>query len=1159
LRRTRLTLALALTFTAQAWAEGPKLRGCDALDGEALARMWAVERRGERAVAATVSCAADGVRLSVRAQGAALARTVRIGKAEPGVRERLVALSLVELAAALPAKLGTIREDAPRAPLLQRILSTSLYATVAFSVVPGFASVQKREVEVVAPPSALAHPPSGTPPRPLTLREDPFEAGERRVRAVVEAQLRVLDRLLAVTPKDDPERPALLHRKGDLWAELARGAGFAARALDEKIHQARRAGRPEAARLAAEQKALEEIRFGDTTEAARVWLEVAEPPGRWPRFARMDELVFHLAWLLDEAGKDEAARGYYKRVVQDHPTSRYVPDALIALADRSFEERDLEIALVLYDKVVDRGESRLRGYALYKRAWCLFESGDVAGALAGFAEALASARGRRDALALEREARRDFVRAFARVGTPARALPAFQRIDAPHASEMLERLAALYAESGRPTDAIRSYRQLLALSPAAPAACQWQREVVRATLAETGGRADARTLTELERLGALADRRPGDGACRDDLASLLSDVGPLWHREAQVTQTTRGFELAHALYARYLARFPSGRQAVPIAFYDGEALYRLGRFCEAAPRYDDVVLRGAKRWLREAAWASVLSWRSCTGDEESPRMLEVYDRYLAHVQGGVERPRVLFRKARVLYTKRRFAEAAPLFAEIVEKHGTVEVAGYAADLYLDCLAALDRPTELAAAASRLCPPSPILHRTAPGFAARCETIRAALARREAEALERAGRHREAGERYLAIAERFPDDPLLDEIYFDAAVELKRARLIGPSVAALRKLGARRPQSRLARKAVFMAAQMLAEIAAYEQAAEEYETFAQLFPGDRDAGPALLRAAFFRRGLGQTDRALADSERYLKLPSRDPDAAAQVTLEGARTAEPLEAWLRTFDRAGGAQLDRRVVAHARLGEIYWQESCPVAGTNGLCAEMRHVPRRASCGAGLAITMHARKSALAARARDHFETALRLYGDGARKDADAAWHAAQARLRLADVTLERFLDSKPPRLDGKRALRAWLDEKERRLGAARRAYEQVIFMKEPHFAIAAAARIGQAFQAWAGALKTAPIPPAPPAPRGVPPRRWARLFEGAYCPAFDDTINTIEDKAADALSRCLKKSVELSWFDEWSALCETELNRLRPRECPLAAELAPVPGYVSTRTP
>ena len=57
--------------------------------------------------------------------------------------------------------------------------------------------------------------------------------------------------------------------------------------------------------------------------------------------------------------------------------------------------------------------------------------------------------------------------------------------------------------------------------------------------------------------------------------------------------------------------------------------------------------------------------------------------------------------------------------------------------------------------------------------------------------------------------------------------------------------------------------------------------------------------------------------------------------------------------------------------------------------------------------------------------------------------------------------------------------------------------------------------------------------------------------------LEDKAVQGLAFCLNKSTELSWYNEWSGLCESELNQIKPAQFPLATEIRAEPGYLTLR--
>ncbi len=246
----------------------------------------------------------------------------------------------------------------------------------------------------------------------------------------------------------------------------------------------------------------------------------------------------------------------------------------------------------------------------------------------------------------------------------------------------------------------------------------------------------------------------------------------------------------------------------------------------------------------------------------------------------------------------------------------------------------------------------------------------------------------------------------------------------------------------------------------------------------------------------------------------------------------------------------------------------------------------------VIVHDRKPALAKEAMGHFAQALALWKAGAAtkgvpgKDEtekaarinDMTFFAAEARMAQGDEVYEKFLKTSiPDKLDftpaqagvspakakaqtakveeSKKKFKTWVESKTKTLADAQKIYQSVILFKQAHWAIAASARIGQLFQDFSGQLYTAPVPKAPPVPQGADPELFAQYFHDAYCDAMTDQAEPLEDKAIEGLGTCLNKSTELSWFNEWSQLCEGELNQIKPNEYPLAAEIRAQPGYSS----
>src|SRR5262249_40919964 len=141
------------------------------------------------------------------------------------------------------------------------------------------------------------------------------------------------------------------------------------------------------------------------------------------------------------------------------------------------------------------------------------------------------------------------------------------------------------------------------------------------------------------------------------------------------------------------------------------------------------------------------------------------------------------------------------------------------------------------------------------FHRRCRIISAAILRADAEAMDAARQYKAAGDLYVRLATEFPDDPKLDEVLYDAAIDYQRAKMIGLAVLAFQQLIKVKPDSRLAKKSIYMIGRNYQDIAAFEAAAENYEQFAARWPGEPESSTALYRASFFRRGLGESQKAI----------------------------------------------------------------------------------------------------------------------------------------------------------------------------------------------------------------------------------------------------------------------------------------------------------------
>jgi len=227
--------------------------------------------------------------------------------------------------------------------------------------------------------------------------------------------------------------------------------------------------------------------------------------------------------------------------------------------------------------------------------------------------------------------------------------------------------------------------------------------------------------------------------------------------------------------------------------------------------------------------------------------------------------------------------------------------------------------------------------------------------------------------------------------------------------------------------------------------------------------------------------------------------------------------------------------------------------------------------------------AATAEEHFRAAIDLWKAGeaanpiAGHDADArraagAYAAAGAAFYLAErdyeellrVKFPQSLDFSQPRpghsaqrraavarklADSQKRFTSYIEEKTRLLEKTRTRYLDVFKLRQAQWTIAAAGRVGQLYQDFAGQLYTAEIP------RDLPDTdAWGNHPRDLYCNALEDKAAPIEAKAVEAYRACLTAATQQSWYNNWSRACERELNQLRPVEFPVASEVKPEAGYV-----
>ncbi|MBA3499249.1 MAG: tetratricopeptide repeat protein, partial [Deltaproteobacteria bacterium] len=722
--------------------------------------------------------------------------------------------------------------------------------------------------------------------------------------------------------------------------------------------------------------------------------------------------------------------------------------------------------------------------------------------------------------------------------------------------------------------------------------------------------------------------------CRDNAAAMSGELARAYHSEFAKTKNVETLAHADKLYRVNLEVFPDAPDFAQTHYYWAELLWARAEtepnprlqtmyWEEAANAFADVVKRGKldRKLLKEAAYATVLGWKNALDVDPNLRkqavavddieksydavpapkvippkeakMLAAFRVYIDFIKDPKddELVRMKFLEANTYRRFNQFDKAIPLFEDIIAKHRDHETSEFAINLLLDTYNRQRNYKAMLALVDKVAGDKKFLDGKQE-LAELFTRLRIEARRKEAEDLEKRGMASKdfsllvaCGQAYMDIYNSNPEAIENDQVLYNALVCYHEGKSVSAAIIAFNTLQRFYPQSKLMPRAVGRIGKAYGDVALYDKAAEKLEEYGKKYAGEDDAFAAVNDAVLYRKGTGQDDKAIENTRFFVRTFGRaKPEVAANAHFsiasiyekqgDGDAVVKHLREYVRQFGTKGGAS--RLVMAHAKIGQALWAQSCPVKQVDGSCVEIRRerainfrqkrgraAEQPTQCGPASKIKLTVKrrderklKEALAAFAlatKEYEKHGGKIGGD----ERGARYYYAQSKLAQADRDFEDYLatafpqglnfDPKNEAIKGKslKRLDAWVASKMKIGGKATSQYEAVLTVQDPATSIAAAARIGQISQNFSDALFTAEIP------KDVRTGEFADEKVEAFCDRMNEIATPLEDRSLEAFRVCLGKSTELGWFSEWSKLCERELGQIRPHEFPTASELRGTP--------
>ncbi len=1017
------------------------------------------------------------------------------------------------------------------------------------------------------------------------LQYDQFRLGvELQVASKRHEQIESLTKIIGLSP-DPKEAPSLLFRLGELYWEESKFYFFDANRKDDDLIIATNRGDAIGQERA---KAEKQELLAKSKEYSQMAVEqYSTIIQKYKDYPRTDEVLYFLGHNLMEAGEERKALVAYRRLIDNFKKSKFLADALLAFGEYYFNtskgKKDMvEKALDYYKQAASFPENQLYGFALYKQGWCYFNLANYAKAMDMFkavvlygeyagAAAVEKDAGKSGKNTLIREARNDYVRSYARFGSPADARAEFGKVASKPDDRflMMRQLANLYYDDGKDREAALTFNGLIRERPLSPEAPGFQGKIVDCVLRAGNKKMTVEQVRRLVKLmqdveKANVAKDENDKKALVDARELseraLSNLAVNWHNEAKKTRDEETFVLANEVYSDYLTLFPENPKAYDLRFFWAELLNdNLQKYERAAEEYTNVLMQDAKRvdagqkpgkWLANAAYNAVLAndemvkaaeasgklKQENTSDvhKKAPiapqrqALLDACERYLKYVPQGHKRVEIAFKAANIYYRHNHFDEAVLRFSDIALKYPDYKfengdrAAEVAANLVLDSFNLLgDWPKVNEWARKFYNEP-----KLATGkFRDELSKVIEQSSFKLIGQLEAKKEFAKAGEQYIAFVGEFPKSEIADKALFNASIDFYNAKMLDKAIETRNRIIRAYPKSEHVPACSYANAEAREAIGDFEQAAHAYEAYVNGY--ERSLSPAERAASKKRRKKGAKSAASPEKPKEVQVWE---ESKAQVALFDAGVLREGLGQHRMALRDRERYLE--MWPDSKDAEAVFLSIADLHEHSGAYSraikQLEEYQRRNGKDPAKVLTTESRIAAIYERklnrprdAQRSYERALAFYEkqptrikkslDKLSLDAVARAHYTNAEAdyrKYAGLRL-RWGKLPHPEADFKQGLK----DKARALEALQRQYTQTVNFKSGDPAVCALYKIGLAYDNLASTLINAPMP------RGAPPDLQQALRD-----ELTHQAQPVKDKAAEAFLTVVNKSRELDIFND-----------------------------------
>jgi TolA-binding protein len=454
----------------------------------------------------------------------------------------------------------------------------------------------------------------------------------------------------------------------------------------------------------------------DASESKQIKQAIAtyqEMQEKFPRFYKMDIVLYNTAYAYQQLGDDKSAEGQLMKLINEHPTSPMVPDAYLNVGEIRFQHRDFSNALANFKAIRKYPNARVYPYGLYKSAWTYYNMQDTESGLKQLEEVVAFGRHIAEnhldsKLDLRKEALGDMALFYSDVRKAPDAVKYFraQAADLDPIPYII-RLVELYNRHSSFKDIELVLKDVLKTFPDSPTAARAHEELAwnyeRMKMRKDAGE-------QLQAFDVWCDKQVANQPkakkgqpvtapeCLEKITEASKKLSLRWHavwkKQGGPDNLAVSAEKTYRLYLKHADLKDAELPAVRFSFSD--LLFARGGFREASESYamlEDYAKKGAKvdsKIAHDAAYGAIYALEKANGDkwsdDDEKRFQALSASYVARFPKGQYALDLRFKRAFIAYEKERWDEAAPQFKQIGwSENVQSDKVQKSQDLYLDIL------------------------------------------------------------------------------------------------------------------------------------------------------------------------------------------------------------------------------------------------------------------------------------------------------------------------------------------------------------------------------------------------------------------------------------------------------------------------------------------